>query len=306
MSNGKEIPALGLGTYIGSSDPTQVKDLVKTAIKAGYRHIDGAWLYGTEKYVGEGIRESIEEGIVTRDQLFVTTKIWPTYWDKPEKSFDKSLSDLGLEYVDLLLQHWPICAKDVDSSTPLPIKEDGKPYYDDPTSDGTGFIEFYRGIEKLHLDNPQKIRSIGVSNYSIMKLEKLIPKVQVLPVVNQIEYHPQLPQKDLVEYCGKYGIIITAYSPVGSNGAPVLKLPLIQQLADKYEVTTNEVANAYHILQGRASLPRSTNLERIKTTIRLPSLTKSELEDLYQIGVENPKRHITNIWGDELGFDWWY
>lgn len=303
LSNGSSIPALGLGT-VPSEDASEVKDQVKTAIKAGYRHIDTAWRYGTEIYVGEAIKESIEEGIVQRSDLFVTTKIWPVFHKNPQDSFKKSLEDLGLDYVDLLLQHWPLCFKcdNNEGDPPVPMDDDGNTLFDDQTDDGSGFIEFYKRIEELYLENPGKIKSIGVSNYSIPFLKKLLPEVKVIPVVNQFEYHPQLPQQDLINFCNEHKIHVTAYSPVGSKGAPVLRLPLVQKFADKYGVTTNEVANAYHILQGRSSIPRSSNLERIKTTVRLPSLTEEELDQLYQIGVKDPKRHIGGFFGADIGF----
>lgn len=306
LNNGKEIPLLGLGTYC-LGEHSEVKEQVKTAIKAGYRHIDGAWVYLTEKYVGEAINELIAEGIVTREELFVTTKIWPTFHTNPEEGLKQSLKDLNLDYVDLVLQHWPVnlACPDKNGKPMFPKNEDGSTAFDDNTSDETGFIEFYKNLEEMYLKNPDKVSSIGVSNYSISFLEKLLPVVKVKPVVNQIEYHPQLPQQDLVDYCTKNGIHITAYSPVGSNGAPVLKLPLLQTLAEKYGVTTNEIAIAYHILEGRSAIPRSSNLERIKTNIRLPELTTEELKQLYQIGVDKPKRYVAEKGWPALGFERW-
>lgn len=306
LSNGKTIPGLGLGT-VGGDDYSAVKDQVKTAIKAGYRHIDTARFYGTEPYVGEAIKESIEEGIVKREDLFVTTKVWPSFHKNPEESFKQSIKELQLDYVDLLLQHWPACFKNEDGTGQpfVPKDENGKVIFDDGTEDGSGFIDFYLRLEKLYLDNQDKIKSLGVSNYSIPSLERLLPKIKVVPVVNQIEYHPQLPQHDLVDYCSSQGIHISAYSPVGSSGAPVLKVPLIKELADKYKVSTNEIANAYHILQGRSTLPRSSNLARIKSTIKLPPLTTSELDQLYQVGVKNPTRYVKDPWGVDLGFNHW-
>ncbi|KAK6457322.1 D-arabinose dehydrogenase [Scheffersomyces xylosifermentans] len=304
LNNGKTIPALGLGT-VPSDDPSDVKDQVITAIKAGYRHIDTAWYYGTEKYVGEALKELFDEGVVKREDLFITTKVWPSFWHSPEKSLDISLATLGLDYVDLFLQHWPVALHGDENGLPAqPRDKDGNLIYDDDPVSGTKFIDAYHSLEQI-LDNTTKVKSIGVSNYSLHKLKQLLPKVKHIPVINQIEYHPQLPQQDLVDYAEKNGIQISAYSPVGSNGAPVLKLPLIQELATKYDVTVNEVANAYHILQGRSSLPRSSNLERIKTIVRLPSLTKEELASLYQVGVENPTRYINDEWGYGLGFKWW-
>ncbi|RCK66686.1 D-arabinose dehydrogenase [NAD(P)+] heavy chain [Candida viswanathii] len=306
LNNGTKIPALGLGT-VASNDPKDVKDQVKTAIKAGYRHIDTAWYYGTEKYVGEALKELFEEGVVKREGLHITTKVWPSFWHSPEKSLDQSLTDLGLDYVDLLLQHWPICLHgDKDTGLPkVPKDEKGELMYDDDPVTGTKFIDVYNAFEDI-LDNTSKVKSIGISNYSIPKLRELLPRIKKhAPVVNQIEYHPYLPQQDLIDYCAKNNIVVVCYSPVGSSGAPVLKNPLIKELAKKYEVSENEIVDAYHILNGRATLPRSSNLERIKTIIRLPQLTKEEMDELYQIGVKDPQRFICDPWGYGLGFRWW-
>ncbi|KAK6465609.1 D-arabinose dehydrogenase [Scheffersomyces coipomensis] len=305
LNNGKTIPALGLGT-VSATDPRDVKDQVITAVKAGYRHIDTAWYYGTEKYIGEALKELFDEGIVKREELFITTKVWPSFWHSPEKSVDQSLQDLGLDYVDLVLQHWPVALHgDENGQPPAPKDKDGNLIYDDDPATGTKFIETYNKLEDL-VEHTTKVKSIGISNYSIPKYRTLLPHIKKhKPVVNQIEYHPQLPQQELVEYFQNQGILIAAYSPVGSDGAPVVKLPLIQKLAEKYGVSTNEIADAYHILQGRIVLPRSSNLQRIKSIIGLPQLTKEELDELYQIGAQNPKRYITDEWGYGIGFKWW-
>lgn len=312
LNNGKRIPALGLGT-VPSEFGHEVKDQVITAVKAGYRHIDTAWYYGVEMFVGEALKELFSTGVVTREDIFVTTKVWPTHHDRPEESLDASLKDLGLDYVDLLLQHWPLCFERSDKTDPdgklrsnagQPKDADGNIAYADDPDTGVKYIDFYQRLEKI-LDTTAKVKSIGVSNYTIERLEKLLPVAKHVPVVNQIEYHPQLPQQDLVKYCEDKGILIEAYSPVGSDGAGVLKIPLVQELAEKYDVTTNEIAIAYHILQGRIVLPRSSNLERIKTIIRLPKLTEDELARLYKVGEENPKRYIKDVFGSKLGFKWW-
>lgn len=302
--NGRVFPALGLGT-VPPKDKSEVKQQVITAIKAGYRHIDTAWYYGSEEYIGEALKELFADGTVKREDIFITTKVWPSYWHSPQKSLDESLQKLGLDYVDLLLQHWPVCLKgDENGLPPAPKDDQGNLLYDDDPVDGTKYLDFYHSLEDI-LETTNKVKSIGVSNYSIPRLRKLLSVAKYKPVINQIELHPQLPQVDLVQFCEEKNIIVVAYSPVGSNGAPVLKLPLIKKLAEKYNVTENEIAQAYHILNGRGVLPRSSNLQRIKTIIGLPHLTEDELNELTQIGIDNPKRYICDAWGYGIGFKWW-
>lgn len=306
LNNGIEYPALGLGTLPSHNNAAAVKDQVKAAVKAGYRQIDTAWYYGTEKYVGEALTELFKEGVVKREDLFITTKVWPSFYHNPEKSLDISLKALQLDYVDLFMQHWPICLHGDENGLPaVPKDEEGNIKYDDDPVSGTLYIDVYHKLEDL-LEKTNKIRSIGVCNYSLPRLKNLLPKVKKhIPVINQIEYHCYLPQKDLVEFSEKHGIHITAYSPVGGEGAPILKLPLVKELAQKYAVTTNEIATAYHILNGRGVIPRSSNLERISTITRLPSMTKMELEKLYDIGEKEPERFVNDPWGYGLGFKWW-
>ncbi|CAN3481772.1 D-arabinose dehydrogenase [NAD(P)+] heavy chain [Diutina catenulata] len=303
LNNGRKMPALGLGT-VPPANVDEVKDQVITAVKAGYRHIDTAWYYGSEPAIGAALKELFAQGY-KREDVFVTTKVWPSYWHNPEQSIDESLQSLGLDYVDLVLQHWPLEFESGPDGIPaVPKDADGHIQFADDPATGTKFIAVYQELEKI-LEKGEKTRSIGVSNYAQPKLEQLLAQAKVVPVTNQIEYHCQLPQQDLVDFCESKGIKITAYSPVGSAGAPVLKVPLVQELADKYQVTTNEVCNAYHILQGRISIPRSSNLNRIKNNVRLPQLTEDELARLYKVGEENPKRYICDEWGPELGFKWW-
>ena len=303
LNNGKKIPALGLGT-VPPPDASQIKDQVITAVKAGYHHIDTAWFYGSEKYIGEALQQLFKEGY-KREDLFITTKVWPLHWKHVERGLDESLALLQLDYVDLLLQHWPVAFDTDDNDKPAVPKDDNgrTKLADDPVT-GTKYLDVYGQLEQI-LQTTSKVKLIGVSNYSIPRLRALLKVAKVVPVVNQVEYHPQLPQQDLTDFAKQHGIVLFAYSPLGSTGAPVLQLKEVQDLATKYNVSGAEVANAYNILQGRGLISRLSNLDRIKTNIRLPPLTDDELKTLYKVGEENPKRYINPDFGQGLGFRWW-
>ncbi|ODQ79868.1 hypothetical protein BABINDRAFT_166972 [Babjeviella inositovora NRRL Y-12698] len=301
LNNHTKIPALGLGTATPSEKNAETKEAVIAAVKAGYRHIDTAWYYGTEKYIGYALEELFAEEIVTREELFITTKVWPSMHSNPAKSLEQSLQDLGLDYVDLFLQHWPLAFQsDEDGKPSVPRSADGTILMD-PQGD---FIATYKKIEDLY-KHTDLVKAIGVSNYSQSFLEKLLDQVDVVPAVNQIELHPQLPQKALCDYCTEHHIIVTAYSPLGSSGAPVTKLPLVQKLAKKYGVNENELLQSYHINSGRVVIPRSTNPDRIASIVRLAELSQEDLQALYHLGEENPKRYICDPWGKNLDFQWW-
>ncbi|CAI4037384.1 hypothetical protein SMKI_02G2590 [Saccharomyces mikatae IFO 1815] len=295
LNNGVRIPALGLGTANPQEKLAETKQAVKAAIKAGYRHIDTAWAYRTEPFVGEAIKELLEEGTIKREDLFITTKVWPVLWDEVDRSLNESLKALGLDYVDLLLQHWPICfgkVKDpegISGYMKLPVDDSGKTVY---ASNGD-WLETYKQLEKIYLDsNDHRVRAIGVSNFSIEYLERLIKECKVKPTVNQVESHPHLPQVELRKFCFMHDILLTAYSPLGSQGAPNLKIPLVKKLCEKYNVTGNDLLISYHIRQGTIVIPRSLNPVRISSNIEFVCLTKDELQELNEFGEKYPVRFM--------------
>lgn len=299
MNNGTRIPALGLGTANPPEKLAETKQAVKAAVKAGYRQIDTAWAYGTEPYVGAAIKELLEEGSIKREDLFITTKVWPVMWDNAEESLQGSLSSLGVDYVDLLLQHWPICYNkqkdehDIGGYVRNPVKADGKPDYNE-TGD---YLETYKQIEKIYLDpKDNRVRAIGVSNFPIEYLKRVFKECRVKPTLNQVEAHPHLPQLEMVKFCHENDMLLTAYSPLGSHGAPNIKLPLVQELSEKYQVSANDVLISYHIRLGNIVIPRSINPVRISSNIQFVPLLKEEVEKLSDIGVKNPKRYIDESW----------
>lgn len=302
LNTGAKIPLLGFGTVF-EGEPPVFKEALKVALLvAGYKHIDTAWYYFTEKYIGEVLEELIKSSQIQREKLFVTTKVWPCFWNDPETSLNISLKDLKLDYVDMVLQHWPVCFKKVEDENgrvPIPMDKEGNVLYD---NDGD-YLTTYKKL--LELKKAGKAKAVGVSNYSIEMLERAIKETGVVPVVNQVELHPHLPQVDLYNYCTEKGIILEAYSPFGSSGAPNLKIPLVVELAKKYKATPADIVVNYAISKKIVVLPRSSNIERIKAGYPLIELSKSDVDSLDNFGVTNPKRFIKNTWAKGIGFDNW-
>lgn len=304
LNNGAEMPLLAFGTAFSKDEYPFCEESVKVALlEAGYKHIDTAWYYYTEKYIGNVLDELLGNSTIQRDDIFVTTKVWPCFWNDPETSVNLSLCDLKLDYVDLLLQHWPVCFKKVEDSdgnrVPVPRDTNGKLLFDE---DGDYLITYKK---LLKIKDSGKAKAIGVSNYTIEMLERVIKETNVVPAVNQVELHPHLPQLELYEYCMQKGIHLEAYSPFGSTGAPNLKIPLVKELAEKYTITAADILVNYFISKKIAVLPRSTNIERIKKGYPLIELSKDDIKKLDDYGTENPKRFINDEWGVGLGFDHW-
>ena len=264
LNNGGRIPAIGLGTASPKGRYPETKKAVKAAIRAGYRQIDTAWYYKTEPYIGEALKELFRDGEIKREDLFITTKVWPCYWDDPSTSINESLKSLGIDYVDMVLQHWPLCYKKTydENGTIIgkPLDKDGKVIF----AEGADWITTYQLMEKIYLDpKDTRVRAIGVSNYPIEYLERVIKECKVTPVINQVELHPHLPQLELNDFCHKNGILLTAYSPLGSGGAPNTKIPLVQEYAKKHEVAPADILTSYHVRKGNVVIPRSLNPERV-------------------------------------------
>ncbi|KAK5656536.1 hypothetical protein OQA88_4515 [Cercophora sp. LCS_1] len=210
LNNGIQIPALGLGTWQGPA--SSVRTAVSHALLNGYRLIDGAYCYANEEAVGQGIADALATGTIKREDIFVVTKIWATYNTRVELGLDKSLKALGLDYVDLLLVHWPLLMNPEGNDDRFPKLEDGRR----DIIWGWDHVEVWKQMEGVL--GKGKVRGIGVSNYSKRYLEQLLPHATVIPAVNQIENHPALPQQEIVDLCKEKGIHIMAYSPFGSTG----------------------------------------------------------------------------------------
>ncbi|KAL4987286.1 NADP-dependent oxidoreductase domain-containing protein [Aspergillus falconensis] len=285
LNTGAEIPALGLGTW--QSAPGEVSAAVYHALKVGYRHIDAAQCYGNEAEVGEGIKRALSEGIVKRSEIFVTTKLWCTYHTRIQQALDLSLSKLGLNYVDLYLVHWPLAMNPNGNHELFPKLPDGSR---DLVREHS-HVTTWKGMEELITNNPDKVKAIGVSNYSKRYLEELLPQVKIVPAVNQIENHPALPQQEIVDLCKEKGILITAYSPLGSTGSPLFKADAIVAVAERRGVTPASVLLSWHLARGSSVLAKSVTPSRIEENRKL---VKLEPEDVELIGKYSAELAATN------------
>jgi 2,5-diketo-D-gluconate reductase A len=238
LNDGNTIPQLGFGVF--QIDPEDTAEAVSKALEVGYRHIDTAQMYGNEKEVGEGIRNS---GI-DRGDIFVTSKLNNGFHepDDARAAFDTTLSDLGFDYVDLFLIHWP-----------LPTRYDGD------------FVSTWKTLEEFHNDG--RARSIGVSNFQIEHLEKLAAEADTVPAINQIEVHPYLANRAVRDYGREHGIATEAWSPIAQGW--VLDDSTITQIAEKVGKTPAQVVLRWHIQNGNIVFPKSVTPARIEENFDL-------------------------------------
>ncbi|MFZ4267371.1 aldo/keto reductase [Streptomyces arboris] len=235
LNNGLEMPQLGFGVWQVPDD--EAAKAVAKAIESGYRSIDTAAIYKNEKGTGRAIAASG----VPRDELFVTTKLWNSEqgYDSTLRAFDASLDKLGLDYVDLYLIHWPVPAKDAYTDT-------------------------YRAFEKIYADG--RARAIGVSNFHPEHLKRLLDETSVVPVLNQIELHPQLQQAEARAFHAEHGIATEAWSPLG-QGKGLLEVPTVVAIAQKHGRTPAQAVLRWHLQTGNIVIPKSVTPSRIEENL---------------------------------------
>jgi methylglyoxal/glyoxal reductase len=257
LHNGVKMPWFGLGVF-KVQEGSEVIESVKAAIKNGYKSIDTAAIYKNEEGVGQAIKESG----VPREELFITTKVWNSDqgYESTLQAFETSLEKLGLDYLDLYLIHWP-----------------GKNKYK----------ETWKALEKLYKDG--RVRAIGVSNFKVHHLQDLISDAEIKPMVNQVEYHPHLTQKDLLEYCQSEGIQLEAWSPLKQG--ELLSDPTINELAEKHQKSAAQIILRWDLQNKVVTIPKSIKEQRIIENANIFDFELST-EDMARIDALNKDERV--------------
>ncbi|CAH8283913.1 diketogulonate reductase-like aldo/keto reductase [Mariniflexile fucanivorans] len=275
LNDGQKIPIVGFGTY--KSTEQEGIESVKSAIAQGYSLIDTAAAYGNEDAVGKGIKASG----VSREDVYVTTKLWRESlgYESTKKEFEKSLKRLNLDYIDLYLIHWPANAKNYDN-------------WQQTNADS------WRAMEQLQAEG--KIKSIGVSNFFQEHLEALFETAQVLPAINQIEFHPGYWQKDLVAYCKKQNIVVESWSPLARG--KVFGNGVLEAIAKKHNKSVSQICLRWIIQHDVVIIPKSTSPERMAENIQLFDfeLNIAEMEQINKLPEMGFSGELPNIWPDRI------
>ncbi|KAI8500411.1 hypothetical protein Bbelb_219770 [Branchiostoma belcheri] len=273
LPSGHKMPVVGLGT--SQSRPTEVTEAVKAAIDAGYRHIDCAFKYGNEPEIGAGLKVKFEEGVVKREDMFITSKLWNTFHhpDDVRGAVERSLRSLGLDYLDLYLIHWPMAFKRGDAALEACVEA---------------------GL----------LKNIGLSNFNSKQIQAVIDVAKVKPAVIQVECHPYLNQKQLLQFSQEKGLVFTAYSPLCHPNRPstkpgdpsIMEDPKLKPIADKYGKSVAQVVLRWGVQRGSVVIPKSVTPARIQQNIRVFdfALTSEEMATLD--GLDVPFRIVHLDW----------
>lgn len=303
LSSGYKMPMIGLGVW--RMEGKSIKDLILSSIKIGYRHFDCAADYRNEAEVGEALKEAFQTGLVKREELFITTKLWNSDHGHVLEACKDSMKKLQLEYLDLFLVHFPVATRHTGvGTTDSALDEDGVLDIDTTISLETT----WHAMEDLVSQG--LVRSIGISNYDIFLTRDCLAYSKIKPAVNQIETHPYFQRDSLVKFCQKHGICVTAHTPLGGAAANAewfgtvscLDDPVIQELAQKYNKTAARLVLRWGIQRNTVVIPKSSMVERLQENFQVFDFTISD-EDMEKIkGID--RKYRTNqparFWGVDL------
>jgi len=281
LNTGARIPQIGFGTMQAASG-------VEIAVKNGYRHLDLAPIYQNQKEIGKILKKLFDSGVAKREDLFLTSKLWNDS-HRPEevpKALEATLSDLGVTYLDLYLVHWPAACVHGKGLVPEDKSRPGFVELDTEVS----LVDTWKAMIALP---KEKVRAIGVSNFTVEHIKGIIEATGVVPAANEIEAHPLLPQDELVQYCNEQKIRIIAYASFGNNsvGRPLLiENDIVKEVAKKLGVTEGQVLLAWGAYRGYCVIPRSVKESRIISNFHQVELSKEDYEKISSIREEKPIR----------------
>ncbi|KAI0024457.1 NADP-dependent oxidoreductase domain-containing protein [Xylariomycetidae sp. FL0641] len=310
LNNGVKIPAMGFGTFASEGSKGETYKAVMAALEVGYRHLDCAWFYLNEDEVGQAVRDWLKANpSCKREDLFIVTKVW-NHLHEPEEvkwSLENSLKNFGLDYVDAFLVHWPIAAESDDNHMPK-LGPDGKYIIKKELTENPE--PTWRAMEELLAAG--KTRCIGVSNWTIDGLKKLMSFCKVKPQINQIEVHPFLPNTELIEFCQKNDIMVAAYSPLGSQnqvpstGEQVRTNETLNEVARRSGHDLAQVLLAWGLRRGYIVLPKSSTPSRIKSNAEIPELSDEDFQAIEGVAKGRHTRFVNmkdtfgyNVWPEE-------
>ncbi|KAK9177213.1 hypothetical protein WN944_029232 [Citrus x changshan-huyou] len=303
LNNGFKMPIIGLGVW--RMDESNIRDLIINAIKIGYRHIDCAADYRNEAEVGEALAEAFSTGLVKREDLFITTKLWNSDHGHVLEACKDSLKKLQLDYLDLYLVHFPVATKHTGvGTTDSALDADGVLEIDTTISLETT----WHAMEDLV--SMGLVRSIGISNYDIFLTRDCLAYSKVKPVVNQFETHPYFQRDSLVKFCQKHGICVTAHTPLGGAVANTewfgtvscLDDPVLKGLAEKYKKTVAQTVLGWGIQRNTAVIPKTSKLERLEENFKVFDfeLSKEDMDVIKSIDRKYRTNQPARFWGIDL------